>query len=104
MSNDRSRYTKILKISQAHLAPGMSLNKWKSILNKYQIKNLDSVPDNVLNQTLQEIEHAQDIQDKGDLYVLREAFPHGMVMYAGNDTRLLPGLPGEPEVVDPTTN
>jgi hypothetical protein len=90
-----SRHIKILKISQAHLLPGMSLYKWGIIiLNKYCIRNLDTLSDKSLDQILQDIENAKNIQNESDLYVLREAHPHGMVLHAGNDTRLLPGLPG----------
>ena len=51
------RYIKILKISQAHLAPNMSLIRWREILGRYPTLNgrLDSLTDNDLDRIIAEI-------------------------------------------------
>lgn len=53
-----SQYThqsKLLKIGQAHLAPGMTLAKWKEILNRNNVINLSDTPEETLNSIIDEI-------------------------------------------------
>jgi hypothetical protein len=52
-----NRHTKILKISQAHLAPNMSLVKWCEILYRYPILGgrLDSLTDSDLDRITADI-------------------------------------------------
>lgn len=92
-----SRHVKILTISQGHLAPGMNLIKWRNILAKYQVRDLKKLSNPTLDQIIIDIEQeshheTQDIQDESNLYVLQPTLQNGMVVPAGPDTRLLPGL------------
>jgi hypothetical protein len=51
-----SRATKLLRLGQAHLAPGMSLVLWQSILDRHRIdRDWSGVPDKVIDEIAAEI-------------------------------------------------
>ena len=54
----KTRFVKILKISQSHLAPGMNRDKLQDLLDRrmiYQPINWDRISDQELDQMVQEI-------------------------------------------------
>jgi hypothetical protein len=51
-----TRWLKILKISQAHLAPGMNLQRWQEIIARHQVGNdWETVGDQVIDEIITEI-------------------------------------------------
>lgn len=55
-----SRVRKIVRISQAHVAPGMSLELWRDILRRHAVsldkaQAWDAVPDEIIEAIWQEI-------------------------------------------------
>ena len=51
-----TRWLKILKISQAHLAPGMNLQRWRAILDSHQVgQSWDPVSDDTIDHIIAEI-------------------------------------------------
>lgn len=54
-----SRWLKIHKIGQAHLAPGMCLHKWQAILNRHGVGDgryaWQSISDETIDQIIAEI-------------------------------------------------
>lgn len=65
-----SRERKILHISQAHLAPGMSLDRWEQILRRHNIPLSDKadVWERVSDETIDAVwnELAGIVQDQKD--------------------------------------
>jgi hypothetical protein len=50
-----SRWYKLYRIGQAHLAPGMNLARWQAILDHHGIINPDVVDDRVLDAIIGDI-------------------------------------------------
>lgn len=51
------RWRKLLRIGQAHLAPGMNLARWQAIMDDYQIpvESWSTVPDSTIDAIIEEI-------------------------------------------------
>jgi hypothetical protein len=54
-TDNNPRWRKLLKLGQAHLAPGMSLQRWRDLLDLYDIGELLDAPDNRLDGLIAEI-------------------------------------------------
>lgn len=61
------RWRKLQRLGQAHLAPGMSLQRWRDLLDLYDIGELADAPDRRIDGLIAEISEIVRLAKKGTL-------------------------------------